>query len=149
GGPLVVGDGTGTTSPGVQWLQSIEIASSAVTVHLNGTLDLNGFIDDLNTLTLQGGTVQSGAGTLSMFGDVTVLGSTATAVIAGNLRFNGGLRTINVGHGTAFPDLNLNANVSDTGGGLLITNTVPAQTYVGLYGANTFTGPLIFDNLTL
>jgi autotransporter-associated beta strand protein len=149
-GPLVVGDGTGTTTPMVAWWQNAEISGYPVTVNLNSTLNLNGFNDFLNTLTLQGGTVQSGAGTLSMYGDVTVLGSTVTAVITGNLQFNSaGLRVINVGHGTAHPDLNVDANVSDTGGGFFITNNVPAQSYVGLYGTNTFTGPLIFDNLTV
>src|SRR5262249_9747836 len=72
-GPLAVGDGTGTNAPLVALMQSVEIAGAPVTVNLNGTLDLNGFNDLLNTLTLHGGTVQSEAGTLSLFSDVTVL----------------------------------------------------------------------------
>ena len=149
GGPLVVGDGTGTTSPGVQWLQSIEIASSAVTVNLNGTLDLNNFNDLFNSLTLQGGTVQSGNGTLSMFGDVTVLGSSVSSLVSGKLQFDGGEHVVHVGHGSVLYDLDLAANINDQGGGLLFTNDVFTQTRVRLHGTNTFTGPLALDNLTL
>ena len=148
-GPLVVGDGTGTTAAGVQWLQSTEVAGAMVTVNLNGTLDLNSFSDFLGALTLQGGTVQSGAGTLSMSGDVTVLGSSVTPVISGNLLFTGGHHIVNVQKGSVFRDLNLTANVSDQGGGLLFTNNAPSQTFVQVLGTNQFTGPLTIDNLTV
>jgi autotransporter-associated beta strand protein len=148
-GPLVVGDNTGTTTPVVQLLQSIEISGAPVTVNLNGTLDLNGFNDLLNTLTLQGGTVQSSAGTLTILGNLNVLGSSATATISGNLRFNGAPNVVNVAHTTANPDLNLAANISDSGGGLLFTNNAPSAAFVRLYGLNTFTGPLALDNLRL
>jgi autotransporter-associated beta strand protein len=148
-GPLVVGDGTGAASPLVALMQNSEMSGAAVTVKLNGTLDFNGFSDYLTTLTLQGGTVQSGAGTVSMVGDVTVLGSSRTPVISGNLRFSGGLHVVNVSRGTAFPDLNLAANVGDTGGGLLFSNTAPSPTFAVIYGSNSFTGPLTLDNLTL
>jgi autotransporter-associated beta strand protein len=148
-GALVVGDGTGTTTPMVLWLQSTEIGGYPVTVNLNGTLNLNGFNDYINTLTLQGGTVQSGAGTLSMYGDVTVLGSTVTPVISGNVQFSSGLRTVNVAHGSGSYDLDLAANISDQGDGLLFTNNELSSTVVRLHGASTFTGPLTLDNLTL
>jgi autotransporter-associated beta strand protein len=146
-GPLVVGDGTGTNTPLVALLQGIEIAGAPVTVNLNGTLDLNGFSDTLNTLTLQGGTVQSEAGTLSMLGEVSVLASSVPSIISGNLRFNGTPNVINVAHTNAISDLDLAANVSDGGGGLLFTNNAPSQAFVRLYGTNTFTGPLTLDNL--
>jgi autotransporter-associated beta strand protein len=149
-GPLVIGDGSGTNNAIVQLAQLLEIDGIApVTVNLNATLDLNGFNEVLPALTIQGGTVKSGAGTLSMAGDVTVLGSSVTPTISGNLLFTGGHHIVNVAKGSAFPDLNLTANVSDQGGGLLFTNNAPSQTFVGITGTNQFTGPLTLDNLTL
>jgi autotransporter-associated beta strand protein len=148
-GPLVVGDGTGTTTPTVQLLQSTEISSAAVTVNLNGTLDFNNFNDTFNSLTLQGGTVQSGTGTINMLSGLTVLGSSAASLVSGNMHFNGGLQIVNVGQGSSFPDLLLAANVGDTGGGLLFTNNAPSQAFVRIYGTNTFTGPLTLDNLNV
>jgi autotransporter-associated beta strand protein len=148
-GPLVVGDGSGTNSPVVVLLQSIEISGAPVTVNLNGTLDLNGFNDVLNTLTLQGGTVQSEGGTLFMDGDVTVLATSVPSTITGNVRFNGAPNVLNVAHTNAISDLDLAANVTDGGGGLLFTNSAPSQAFVRLYGTNSFTGPLTLDNLKL
>jgi autotransporter-associated beta strand protein len=149
-GSLIIGDNSGTNSPMVALLQGIEISQAPVTINLNGTLNLNGFSDTLNNLTLQGGSVQSGAGTLTMLGNLNVLSSTATASIGGNLRFNGGLQIVNVAGGSsAYPDLNLLANISDSGGGLLFTNTMDSAPAVEIYGSNTFTGPLIVNNLTL
>jgi autotransporter-associated beta strand protein len=148
-GPLVVGDGSGTNSPVVVLLQSIEISGAPVTVNLNGTLDLNGFNDLLNTLSLQGGTVQSEAGTLNILSDVTVLPTSVPSTISGNLRFNGAPNVVNVAHTNAISDLNLAANLSDGGGGLLFTNSASSQAFVRLYGTNTFIGPLTLDNLKL
>jgi autotransporter-associated beta strand protein len=148
-GPLVVGDGAGTNAPLVALLQSVEISGAPVTVNLNGTLDLNGYNDLLNTLTLQGGTVQSGPGTLSIYSEVTVLPASVPATIFGNLRLNGAPNVVNVAHTNAISDLNLAANLSDGGGGVLFTNSAPSQAFVRLYGTNTFTGPITLDNLKL
>jgi autotransporter-associated beta strand protein len=149
-GPLIIGDGTGAGAPIVQLAQPLEIdAIAPVTVNLNATLDLNGFNEVLPGLTLQGGIVQSGAGTLSMAGDITVLSSSVTPIIRGNLLFTGGRRTVNVAKASVFRDLDLEANVGDQGGGILFTNNAPSQVLVQMYGTNTFTGPLTLDNLTL
>ncbi|HWX23003.1 MAG TPA: autotransporter-associated beta strand repeat-containing protein [Candidatus Binatia bacterium] len=150
GGPLVIGDGSGAGSPVVRLLQSSEIPDNQpITVNLNGLLDLNSFFDVTGPLTLQGATVSTGSGLLSLNGDLTVLGSAVIPIINGNLRFNGGMRVVSIAHGTSPYDLNLFANVSDAGGGLLFTNSVPSLTFAQLLGNNTFTGPLIIDNITL
>ena len=100
-----------------------------------------------------GGTVITGAGTLSLAGDITVAVNTVTTVppipatISGNLNLNGNtglatpaLRTITVAAAAAVPyDLLLTANVSGSesirilgGGGLLLSgnNTYTGDTYL-------------------
>ncbi|HSY17018.1 MAG TPA: autotransporter-associated beta strand repeat-containing protein [Candidatus Acidoferrales bacterium] len=149
-GPLVIGDGSGTGSPIVRLLQFSELPDTQpITVNLNGLLDLNGFPDTTGPLTIQGGIVETEGGTLSLNADVTILGSGAEAMITGNLHFLGGLHLVNVADGAAFRDLDLLANVSDAGGGLLFTNSVPSAANARLVGNNTFTGPLTIDNLTV
>jgi autotransporter-associated beta strand protein len=71
------------------------------------------------------------------------------STISGNVRFNGAPNIVNVAHTNAISDLNLAANLSDGGGGLLFTNSAPSQAFVRLYGTNTFTGPITLDNLKL
>jgi autotransporter-associated beta strand protein len=150
-GPLVIGDGSGTGNPVVQLLQSVEMPDTQpVTVNLNSLLNLNNFTDTIGALTIQGATVASGSGTLSLNGDLTVLGSGTEPTITGNLHFNGGMHIVNVADGPTFRDLDLLANVSDAGGGLLFTNNAPdTNCFARLAGTNTFTGPLIVDNITL
>ena len=150
GGPLVIGDGSGGGNPAVQLLQYIETpATQPVTVNLNGLFDLNGFSTTTGPLTIQGATVSSESGTLSLNGDLTVLGSGVEPMITGNLHFSGGMRVVNVADGPTFRDLDLLANVSDDGGGLLFTNSAPSRAFALLEGNNSFTGPLILDNLML
>ena len=150
GGPLIIGDGSGSGSPVVRLLQGTEIPDNQpVTVNLGGLLDLNNLSDTIGPLTIQGATVATGSGQLALNGDLTVLGSAVTPVITGNLRFNGGMRVVSIADGSAFYDLNLFASVSDAGGGLLFTNDAPSATFARLLGNNSFTGPLIIDNITL
>ncbi len=150
GGPLVIGDGTGTGAPTVQLLQGIETPSSQpVTVYLDGLFDLNSFSTTIGPLTIQGATVSSESGTLFLNGDLTVLGSSVEPMITGNLVFEGGLRLVNVADGPTFRDLDLIANVGDQGGGLLFTNPAPSGAFALLEGNNRFTGPLVVDNLML
>jgi autotransporter-associated beta strand protein len=147
-GPLVIGDGSGAGSPTVRLDFDREIPDTApVTVNLGGLLDLNSLAESFGSLTLQGGTVTSGTATLTLNSNLTVLASTATATISGYLKFTGGLRTITVEDGAAFYDLNLYANVTDDGGGLLITNSTPVANFVRLLGSNSFTGPLTIANV--
>jgi autotransporter-associated beta strand protein len=150
GGPLIIGDGSGTGNPIVRLLQSIETPNTQpVTVNLNGLFDLNTFSTTTGPLTIQGATVSSESGTLSLNGDLTVLGSGVEPMITGNLHFNGGMHLVNVADGPTFRDLDLFANVSDQGGGLLFSNNAPSGTFTILGGTNSFTGPMIIDNMTL
>lgn len=147
-GPLIISDGTGPAE--VRLLLAEEIPdATAVTVQAGGTLNLDSHNETIGELTLQGGTVSSGTATLTLGGDVTVLASSSTATINGNLAFTGGLRTIRVADGSVFYDLNLNANIRDAGGGLLFTNAAPVSNFVRLLGSNSFTGPLTVANIRL
>ena len=145
-GALIIGDGS--SSAEVRLHGPGEIADSAtITVNANGILNLNNYNETVASLTLQGGSVTTGTGRLTLNGDVTVLPSAAEAAIYGNLAFSGGLRTISVGDGTAFYDLSIYASMSDAGGGLLITNSTPVTNFVCLLGSNSFTGPLTIANV--
>ncbi len=74
------------------------LSTGAVTVNDGGTLDLNGFSDTIGALTVNsgttGGTVTTGAGTLTLGGDIASTGGASNALIAGNLGLGTTTRTI-------------------------------------------------------
>lgn len=147
-GPLVIGDGIGPAE--VRLAEDAEIPDyTTVTVNAGSTLNLDNHDEAIGSLTLQGGTASSGIGTLILNGNLTVLASSTTATINGNLRFSGGLRTINAADGGTFYDLTLNAGISDAGGGLLFTNAAPVLNFIRLLGSNSFIGPLTVANVRL
>ncbi|MGA3287286.1 MAG: autotransporter-associated beta strand repeat-containing protein, partial [Bacteroidota bacterium] len=83
---------TGTTTINAGTLQAgitNALAAGAVTVNDGGTYDLNGFSDAIGALTVNsgavGGTVTTGAGTLTLGGNVTSTGGATNASISGNL----------------------------------------------------------------
>ncbi|VGO20189.1 beta strand repeat-containing protein [Pontiella sulfatireligans] len=142
-GDAVVEDGTT-----LLLTEGNQIANSAtITVEGTGLFDLNNWSETIAGLIMQGGTVDSGAGTLTLNGDVDILASTTSANINGNLAFTGGLRTLSVANGSVFYDLNLSANVSDAGGGLLVTHTTPVGNFIRFLGNNSFSGPLTIENV--
>jgi hypothetical protein len=111
-GALIVGGGP--TAADVVYLADNQVAdSAAVTVSANGVLELNNHSDVIGPLTLVGGTVGTGLGTLTLTGDVTVVASATTASISGNLDLGGTQRTFNVAAGTANPSLSISATISD------------------------------------
>ena len=150
GGPLVIGDGSGAPATAQVGIASDEIPDNAsVTVNLGGTLDVNGYSETIGPLTMSGGTVKTGTGTLTLNGNLTTLASGTSATITGNLAFTGGMRTITVADGGAFYDLNCLANIYDNGNGLLFTNSPAGASWARLTGSNTISGPIIANNLTL
>ena len=129
-GPLIVGDGVNAAV--VRHLQSFQIPSQPVTVNTNGILDLNGLNDTIGTsLTFNAGTVQSGAGTLTL-GSGNTITVTDYATLSGNLYIGSTTCTF---QGTG--QLNLSANMS---GSAAITKNETMMLY--LMGNNTFTGTL-------
>jgi autotransporter-associated beta strand protein len=148
GGPLVIGDGSAGVSPVAQMgvLGDNVPDSIPITVNLGGTLDLNGFNEIIGPLTLSGGVVTSGAGLLTLASNVTVLPSTSTATISGNLSLGNVTRTIAIGNFSAFPDLLISANITGAAGAG-ITKTGSGQ--LTLSGVNIYTGPTTIDGFVI
>lgn len=136
-GPLIIGDGTGANSPTVTDLQSTEMYGlSSVTINLNGTLNLNNFSEGYFTtsLTLSGGTVAVGTGSLTLIAPSTITVSSGTSYIngTGNVQLGAGPCGINVVSGASlvvYPSVQGTAAITKTGTGNLYLN-----------GANTYTG---------
>ena len=138
-GPLVIGDGVGALDSAVVRLLGINQVndSSAVTIADDGLLDLNGNSDAIGALTVAGGDVATGAGTLTLGGDVTANASTNTANISGNLSLGNATRTFSIAAGTANPDLTISAVISgNAGAGITKTGSGSLQ----LSGTNTYSG---------
>ncbi len=114
-GNIVVQDGTVR-------LGNDNILSSATNVSLSsansfGTFDLGNHNQTLGGINfVSGGLVQTGAGTLTLAGDVSSQASATTATIAGNLNLGAASRTFNVADGGVSPDMAITANISGTGG---------------------------------
>jgi fibronectin-binding autotransporter adhesin len=143
-GTLTVGDGTGTANSAVtRWLAANQGPNKAVTINTDGLLDLNNFSDTIGALTMTGGSVSTGTGTLTLGGDVTGNASSSSATISGNLAL-GGNRIFNIADGAAATDMLVSAvvsgafNITKNGAGTLVFS-----------GANTYTGTTTVNGGTL
>src|SRR6185503_2702022 len=112
-GDLTIGDGNGLVGTDVLRLPADDqIAdTSDVTVRNSGLFDLNDHDDRIGSLTMEGGTVDSGTGTLILGGDITTFDHPNSAVINGNLSLGGASRTFNVNSGAPGADLRFNAAI--------------------------------------
>ena len=131
----------------VRLLGSGEIANVPVTVNGAGLLDLNGFSDNIGSLTLTDGSgVTTGAGLLTLGGNLFAsaggtMFSPRSSTISGKLSLGFANRSINVPNSVfANAELLLSANISgDFGIGMNKIGTGAMR----LSGNNTFTGALI------
>jgi autotransporter-associated beta strand protein len=112
----------------------------------SGLLDLNGFNETIGSITLNGGQVATGAGTLTLADDVTTTAATAEASISGNLSLGDTTRTFTVANGAATRDLIISAVVS--GAALAGLTKAGAGTMV-LAGVNTYSFITTVDAGTL
>lgn len=141
-GNLTVGDGLGTDTVSFSAANQIN-DNSAVALLSSGVLNLNSFSDTINSLAFTGGSVATGAGTLTITNANSITGNASGvgATISGNLALPSYSSTINVAEGLADADLTISANISGnriikTGDGTLV-----------LSGSNTFAdGGQTYDN---
>jgi autotransporter-associated beta strand protein len=142
---LTIGDpGDSANTKTVRYLEDNQV-DGLVTIHCNGILDLNNNGDAISGLTMAGGTVNTGTGTLVLAGNLNVEGALSPCddnTISGRLSFGSpGPRFINMPVGSlalGAPDLTLNAIL----GGLVEVRLSGNSGRVFLNGANTFTGLL-------
>lgn len=138
GTALVIGDTSGGADADVVRLATNSgiLPATSVTITSSGLLDLNGQNQTLSALTLVGGKIKTGAGTLTADGTLSAQASASGASIEGNLSLGGGTRLLNVGNGTATDDLTVNATVVDgsltkVGSGTLVLSGTAVNTYAG------------------
>lgn len=106
--------GLTTVSGGTLQLNSNnQIADTAsVAVNVGAVFDLNGLDETIANLTLTGGTVTTGIGTLTLSGNITSNAASVPATIKGQLDLTGATPTLTVNKGTAGNDLVIAASIS-------------------------------------
>ncbi len=133
-GPLVIGDGSGANSPTVQYVQGDEMELlPSVVINLNGTLNLNNENEDYFTtnLTLSGGTIETGGGTVTLSPNTTItMPNNLGNQITGNLNTGSGTLTM-----LGFDLLSIYANVSG-----FANIAINGDIYTIWYGNNTYSG---------
>jgi len=109
--------GATTVQAGTLLLGASDVIPDTSDVTVNGTLDLAGNSDTIASLALgTGATVTTGAGTLTLGGDVAYNGSGAGATISGSLALGAAARTVTVGNASAADDLTISADMTGSGG---------------------------------
>lgn len=143
-GDLIIGDGNGLVGTDVLRLLSDDqiTDTSDVTVRNSGLFDLNDNSDRIGSLTMEGGTVDSGTGTLFLGGNLTTMDDLNSATINGNLSLGGASRTFDVNSGSPPADLRINATISGGAASIFVS---PGFTKTGggslfLAGTNTYNG---------
>jgi autotransporter-associated beta strand protein len=129
-------------------------AGPAVTV-AGGAFNLGGFSQTIGSLALGPSatvnpTVSTGAGTLTLGGNLTFSGGAGNqpAVISGNLNLGGAVRTVTVSVGTtAAYDVVIGAAVGGSGG--LVENGGSTIASLALNAVNSYTGPTTINDGTL
>ena len=140
GGRLTIGDGLGGEDADVVRYLSSSQYDGVLTIRSSGLLDLNNFNETLLTITLDGGDIETGTGTLSLNGNIVANGPTNTSTIEGRLSLFPGIRTFDIDNGTASPEVLVAAVIAGTGA---LTKTGLGQ--LRLEGANTYSGLTTLD----
>jgi autotransporter-associated beta strand protein len=138
-GNLVIGDGNGGKGTAVVKEMNDDQIGDQATVEINadGVLDLNGHKDTVGPVTLHGGSIQTGLGTLTLNGDVSSTGAPTT--ITGFLDLGAASRSFTVNFGS---DLDVSANISGASGAGLSKKNSGTLT---LSGGNSYDGPTTIE----
>jgi fibronectin-binding autotransporter adhesin len=148
-GDLVIGDNQGPNEADVVRLAGNNQISSkaAVTITSTGLLDLNGYDNTLGPLTMTGGDVTTGTGTLTLTQGLTTLAPPsqaphADAIIDGNLSLGTGNtpQTFNIAQSGTGLDLDVKTNVS---GGAGVNAIKEGDGTMKLSGDNTYAGATV------
>ncbi len=115
-GPLVIGDGAGTDTVEVNQPEQISNAT-IVTINSSGFLNVNGGDETIGGLVLNGGSVATGAGTLTLTGNFSSTSPGVTGTVSGNLGLGAGTRTFTVANNAPAIDVDISAAI--TNGGLV------------------------------
>jgi fibronectin-binding autotransporter adhesin len=142
---LVVGDGVGEDY--VRYYQSDQVEGN-VTLRNSGHLLLystvsSTYSDTIGSLTMQGGSVNTGHGTLTLGGSVTI--STAYAVIDGYLNLGNATRTFTVADVAANADLQIDAQISGGPAAPQVAIRKMGSGELYLANNNTFGGEVVVD----
>jgi len=149
-GTLVLGGTVGSAGIAIQdgtlRLGGVGRLTGSPMVSIGGiaTLDLNNFDNTIGGLSLSGGTVTSGTGTLTLAGRVTYSRSIWPATISGKVNLGAATRTFDVTAGSS-TDLTVAAAISGSGVGL----TKAGSGMLTLTNANAYTGTTTIANGTL
>jgi autotransporter-associated beta strand protein len=149
-GALTVGSGTsGSVAATVLFSNFNQIPTTTpITINGTGLLNLNGYDATLGPLTLQAGRISTGAGLLTLNGDVTTLPADARAVISGHINLGTGIaaRNFTLGYGTADADLDIKATIAGDASVQLVKQ---GTGFLLLQGANTYAGQTLVNAGTL
>lgn len=135
---LVIGATSGTVAI-VRWMENDQIQNGGpvrtVTVKSTGSLQLNSYDEQIGALIMDGGTVHSGSGTLTLGGDVTAISESFLGGISGRLSLGGVPREINV-----YSNVVLQVSASIRDGGLPAGLVKTGRGQLNLNSSNAFSG---------
>ncbi|MBA4386659.1 MAG: hypothetical protein C0404_01690 [Verrucomicrobia bacterium] len=126
----------------VKWLINSPLSSTRTVTMFNGAeLNLNGFNQTLAGVTMYGSKLDTGAGTLTLGGDVTVgrSGDVSTNIITGNINLGGAKRTFSVSEPNLvwLPVTNLILRAVFSNGNIALNGAYARCTSVIMDGANS------------
>lgn len=124
------------------------IPDNNLTLALGTTLDLNGCAETVGALTMTDASVTTGAGTLTLGGNLTSLASAATSTISGKLSLGEVNRTFAVADGAASDDLVVSAIISGANG-VGFTKTGAGVLVLAGDVVNTYSGSTLINDGTL
>lgn len=143
-GDLYIGDGFGSViTATVRFAADNQLrTNSDVIIRRSGELSLNGYDDGIGSLTMRGGRVTTGTGTLLLNGQVTCLSNQTASTISGRVRLAPGSREFDVS-----ADARLQVNATISGENISLIKNNPGE--MTLAASNRYSGPTYVQGGTL